>query len=218
MEPVTRRYYQLSQLETWAGWIWISNLTYIRASARSLMSALMHLMKILLGLHLEARRQWSLVLARKQIAILPFFSPHTSMHSHINMYEDSIGAFSISSNKLRCLWCTRLANLRWYNECPGICCAKSLGQNANVQNEVEKDSPHTPPESAAARVSFQLRPAINRWAQRFITVGTELQDNHPFLFSLEGFQIWSIDETIWRPSLYRQHIGPVASALLTTRS
>lgn len=65
----------------------------------------------------------------------------------------------------------------------------SLGQKANVRAVPEKDSPHTPPpESAAARVSFQLGPAINRWAQRFITVGTGLQDNRPFLFSLKDFK------------------------------
>lgn len=71
---------------------------------------------------------------------------------------------------------------------PGIRCAKSLGQKAKVCDVAEKDSPRAPPESAAARVSFQLRPAINRWARRFITVGTGLQDNHPLLFSLKDFK------------------------------
>ena len=38
---------------------------------------------------------------------------------------------------------------------PGIRCAKLLGQKASVCDVAATDSAHTPPESAAVRVSFQ---------------------------------------------------------------
>lgn len=62
--------------------------------------------------------------------------------------------------------------------------AKSLRWKVNVHVE----RPDNPPESAAARVSLQLRTAINRWARRSITVGTGLQVNHPSQFPLKGFK------------------------------
>lgn len=67
-------------------------------------------------------------------------------------------------------------------------CQIARAESKRARHGRERDLSDSPPESAAARVSFQLRTTINRWVRHSITVEAGLQVNHPFLFSLKRFE------------------------------